>query len=396
MSVTMSDCSVLDKSSCQTRSRANNLCVCSRNPYSTIWIDELTSRRYSPYKMFRFPEKLDSLPQMRPWLLPPVHVRIKPTNICAHHCHYCAYRAGNLQLGSKMDERDQIPEAKMFEILEDLDEMEVQAVTFSGGGDPFYYKPLLSMVQWLAGSPIRFASLTNGARLVGELAEVFSSHGTWVRVSLDGWDDESYARYRGIRVGEFSRLMDNLAAFSRLGGTCHLGVSLIVDEMNVAHIGDLVERLRDIGVDSVKVSPCVISNSSKDNNAYHAAYVDQVQEQIGMLAIDQDDSSFEVFNAYHRFTERFEKDYNWCPYQQMLTVIGADLKVYTCQDKAYTEQGCLGSIRERRFRDFWFESKMNFFRVNPRLHCQHHCVANEKNLALLGFLEDEREHQYFV
>jgi len=357
---------------------------------------KLMSRRYTTYKMFRFPEKLDSLPRACSRLLPPVHVRIKPTNVCAHRCHYCAYRSDNLQLGAQMDARDQIPEVKMFQILEDLDEMGVQAVTFSGGGDPFYYKPLLSVVKWLAGSSIHFASLTNGAKLEGEIAEVFSSHGTWLRISLDGWDDESYTRYRGVRVGAFTRLMKNLAAFSRLGGACHLGVSLIIDEMNVTHIGELLERLRDNGVESVKVSPCVISNSGHENNAYHSPYIDLVREVVARMSLEFREDSFEIYNAYHHLDEKFDKKYDWCPYQQMLTVIGADLNLYSCQDKAYTSEGCLGSLRDKRFRDLWFESKENFFRVRPRLDCCHHCVANNKNLTLIEYLDGEPEHRYFV
>jgi|TARA_B100000929_G_scaffold194691_1_gene154383 MoaA/NifB/PqqE/SkfB family radical SAM enzyme len=354
------------------------------------------NRRYTPYKMFHFTEKLDSLPLACSRLLPPVHVRIKPTNVCAHRCHYCAYRADNLQLGTQMDARDQIPVIKMFQILEDLDEMGVQALTFSGGGDPFYYKPLLPVLKWLAGSPIRFASLTNGAKLEGELAEMFSSHGTWLRVSIDGWDDESYACYRGVRVGAFTRLMNNLAAFARLGGRCHLGVSLIVNRLNVTHIGDLIERLHDIGVESIKVSPCVISNSGRENNTYHAPLFDLVREEVDRLSTQLGKDSIEIFNAFHRFDDNFDKTYDWCPYQQILTVIGADLNVYTCQDKAYTDHGRLGSIREKRFKELWFESKAKFFRVRPGLHCCHHCVANQKNLALIEYLGNEPEHQYFV
>lgn len=46
-----------------------------------------------------------------------------------------------------MVERDQIPREKMLEIVSDLEEMSVGDVTFSGGGDPFYYKPLLETVK---------------------------------------------------------------------------------------------------------------------------------------------------------------------------------------------------------------------------------------------------------
>ena len=48
---------------------------------------------------------------------------------------------GDLQLGEEIDVRDSIPEDKMNEIVDDLVKMDVKAVTFSGGGEPFLYKP---------------------------------------------------------------------------------------------------------------------------------------------------------------------------------------------------------------------------------------------------------------
>ena len=59
----------------------------------------------SGMKIFHFPEKLRSLPRERGELLPPIHVRIKPTNICNHDCWFCAYRQEDFQLGETMVER---------------------------------------------------------------------------------------------------------------------------------------------------------------------------------------------------------------------------------------------------------------------------------------------------
>ena len=351
---------------------------------------------YTPYKIFHFPRKLDSLAPGSKTITAPLHVRIKPTNLCGHHCWYCAYKADDLQLGSGMVERDQIPREKMLEIISDLEEMGVGAVTFSGGGDPFYYKPLLETVKRLADSPIRFASLTNGARLSGELAEAFAHHGTWLRVSLDGWDDVSYAKYRGIRVGEYTKLMENLAAFKRLGGSCYLGISLIVDRDNATHVEDSVKRLQDLGVDSVKVSPCITSNDGKKSNQYHQPFFSTVRAQLDRLQAQAPTGSFELFDAYHELDEKFDKPYNWCPYLQVLCVIGADLKVYSCQDKAYTQEGLLGSIANQRFSDMWFDRKDKFYRINPQRDCAHHCVANKKNRMLSEYCSADPDHLFFA
>ncbi len=81
-----------------------------------------------------------------------------------------------------------------------------------------------------------------------------------------------------------------------------------------------------------------------------------------------------------------------------LTVNGADEVVYTCQDKAFTQQGRLGSIKERSFRDFWFseENRARVYALDPSQSCNHHCVTHGKNLAIHDVLSIDPEHGAFV
>jgi 2-iminoacetate synthase ThiH len=48
------------------------------------------ARVYSSTKPFYFADRLASLRDGAP--AAPVHVRIKPTNVCNHDCYFCAYR----------------------------------------------------------------------------------------------------------------------------------------------------------------------------------------------------------------------------------------------------------------------------------------------------------------
>ena len=95
------------------------------------------SSKYSTLKIFHYQEKLDNLTLDTQEIKPPLHIRIKPTNVCNHNCWYCAYKVDYLQLGQDMVERDFIAEDKMMEIIDDCAEMGVKAITFSGGGEPF-------------------------------------------------------------------------------------------------------------------------------------------------------------------------------------------------------------------------------------------------------------------
>jgi len=144
----------------------------------------------------------------------------------------------------------------------------------------------------------------------------------------------------------------NLADFAARDSNCALGASIIVDQRNASHIAELSQLLKSCGVSHIKVSACVISNGADENDAYHASFSGVVRDGIA-AAKALEDESFTAVDHYHDLAGRFEKSYTRCAFTHFLTVIGADCKVYTCQDKAYTESGLLGSIKDRRFRDFW-------------------------------------------
>jgi len=152
-----------------------------------------------------------------------------------------------------------------------------------------------------------------------------------------------------------------------------------------------------MGVNSVKVSPCIVSNDGAVNNAYHQPIFDQVKESTRKAVADFSDGHFEIFDSYHALDDKFKKDYDWCPYLQILPVIGADLNIYPCQDKAYNlEDGLIGTIKNQRFKDFWFSDKNKFLKINPSVNCNHHCIANEKNKMVLEYLYADSEHLSFV
>ncbi|MEK7233785.1 MAG: radical SAM protein [Elusimicrobiota bacterium] len=351
--------------------------------------------RYSSLKALRYPAQLRALAEGG--LAAPVHVRIKPINACNHHCWYCAYRADNLELGSTMELRDKIAHDKMDEIVGDLIAMGVKAVTFSGGGEPLLYPRLPQVVERLAKGGVRVATLTNGALLKGAAAEAFNRHGTWARVSIDAWDGPSYARSRGVGEDEYDKVMKNLSTFARLGSRCALGISFIVGKDNAEHIADFCRQAKEAGISSVKFSGCVVSNSGRENNEYHAVITGTVRAQLdaaGKLA----DKDFKIIDHYHALEERFDKVYTRCAYLQFLTVIGADCVVYTCQDKAYTDSGRLGSIKDRSFKDFWFsnENKARMKTLDPSRDCTHHCVSHSKNLLLEEYLGLDPDHADFV
>jgi MoaA/NifB/PqqE/SkfB family radical SAM enzyme len=349
---------------------------------------------YSSLKVFGFP---DHAALADGTLRAPVHVRIKPVNACNERCWYCAYRFADLSLGSEMNLRDRIPSEKLDEIVDDLIAMGVKAVTFSGGGEPLIYPGIAHTVRRLAAGGIRIGSLTNGVALCDDVADALAEHATWVRVSIDAADRDTYARSRRVPAEFFDRVIANVAAFAARSRRATIGFSYIVNADNAAAVFEFCRLAKSIGAHHVKLSACVVANDAAENDRYHAPVVDVVRSQIA-AARELECASFAVLDHYHAFTERFERPYVACPMLEYLTVIGADCAVYSCQDKAYTTAGKLGSIAEGRFREFWFspENQARIRGWNVQQNCAHHCTQHAKNLLLTEFRALDDDHAMFV
>jgi MoaA/NifB/PqqE/SkfB family radical SAM enzyme len=296
-----------------------------------------------------------------------------------------------------MEYKDRLPREKMLEIVDDLAEMGVQAVTFSGGGEPLIYPYIAEAVNKLGQSRIKVATLTNGSHLHENIAEAFAQYGTWIRISIDGWNAESYAKIRNVKLTEFDLVINNMINFANLNSSCVLGVNYVIDNENYNHVFEFSKLMKDVGVNHLKIMGVLVSNDGVGCNDYHDKIREEVQEQI-VQAQGLEDEKFKIIDHYHEFPERFDKQYVTCPSLQFLTIIGADSKIYSCHDKAYTELGLLGSIENRRFKDFWYseENKKRMQEINPSIDCQHHCAEHKRNLLLHEYMSVDQNHLEFV
>lgn len=361
------------------------------------------SDKYTASKIFHFDSKLKELALKK--LTPPIHIRLKPTNRCNHRCHYCCYRNNALFLGELMNETDEIPADKMKQIIADIVGMGVKAVTFSGGGEPLLYSGFSQAVEELANGNVKTAVLTNGSLLKGRAAKVLGDNATWVRVSMDAANKDDYAAARSIKKDAFGEVCENIEQFAKIKRAgCELGINFIVTQKNHKEVFEFLKMMKELGADHVKISEAVVSVEQDKNLEYVAHFRESVKEQIAKGRDLLTEDRFVIIDKIlHRpgsseGGNNYEKGYSQCLFAQCLTVIGADLNVYTCQDKAYTKSGLLGSIQDCSFSEFWSASltKEKLVNLNPKLICNHHCVAHEKNLALLDYLGTDPDHLEFV
>ena len=358
------------------------------------------SKLYTHTKLFHFTDKLGAIREGRPSA--PIHIRLKPYNRCNHRCSYCCYRSPELYLSELMDEADSIPREKMAEIVADLGAMGVRAVTFSGGGEPLCYPYFTETVEGLLAAKVKVAVLTNGSLLRGEAAEVLGRGATWVRISMDAADGETYAAIREVGPKELDKVCANIGEFARIKSEgCELGINFIVTRENHTGLPAFLERMKGLGVDHVKISEAIVSTDPEENRLYTAPILSAVKARIAEATTALQDEGFAIIDKVHDFTQaanKYTKEYAVCPVIQCITVIAADMNVYACHDKAYTRSGLLGSIRDRSFRDLWFSDDLQerLRALDPSGECDHHCADHTKNLMLLEYLGADPLHLDFV
>ena len=359
---------------------------------------------YSAVKVFHHKEVLDALERNKH--IAPFYIRLKPTNFCNHHCAYCTYGSGDTHQKTEnrdsVEYRDMIPWEKLQEIITDIGNMGVKALTFSGGGEPLTYPHIVDAAEKLREYGIDLSLITNGQLLRGKRAEAFAA-AKWVRISFDSPRADLYARLRRIPESSFHQVCENIREFSKnKNKDCVLGINFVISKTNCDYVYEAAALLKDLGVDNVKFAAVV-----ENERQYHVPIKDKVIEQIHRaekdLSAPETEASrgFRIVNNYEN--DWMDKNFTIQPFQtcytcRLVTVIAADQKVYLCHTRAYDSKAVVGDLHEQSFRTMWFskETENRLASLRPKQDCRNFCVYQERNQLIQAYFDTDMGHVNFI
>lgn len=350
---------------------------------------------YSNLKIFAHGQAIQDIGEGK--RIAPIYVRIKPTNYCNHKCYYCSYADHVLGLRDSVNRQDQIPWKKMEEILFDLADMGVKAVTFSGGGEPLVYPHIVESMESILKNGIDLSIITNGHLLNEERAEVLAN-AKWVRISFDSANAETYAKVRQLPLEAFHEVCENIRRFSKIKKKdCELGINFVINHENADQVYEMARMVKELGVNHIKYTARV----TKDLFDYHKPFKQNVIEQIHRAKEELEEDGFRIINKYESDFDSvlvFHRCYETCYVNRIFTVIAADSKVYFCHDKAYVREGLVGDLKNQSFKELWFsdETIKRYESFNPQKECEHHCVYDDRNELLNLFYSLDRNHINFI
>lgn len=271
--------------------------------------------------------------------------------------------------------------------LDDLHSAEVRSIVWSGGGEPTTHPDWLDIVKYAAMRGFEQGMYTCGGLLTAASASALASMASWVVVSLDAADAETYAAEKGVPASRFLSACSGLTAL--IGSKATVGASFLLHADNWQRADEMLTLGRHLGAHYVTFRPAI--QTAQDRPSVPTGDRSWVLQAMPALVALSNAADVELdvdrFLAYAAWTDH---GYSQCHGVQLNTTITPDGRVWVCPQRRGVS--ALGDLRRESFVDIWARHPRTFtVDAGCRAMCRLHPV-NET----LAALRTPREHEAFV
>jgi len=353
----------------------------------------MTREEYSPYKIVHNIKKLREMRKGRQ--VTPLQIQIIPSNICNLSCVFCAHRMQGHLSSQIFDDKNMMSSEKIIETLDCMQDMKIQAVHYTGGGEPTTHPQFKEILRQTFKRNIEVALVSNGVLLDKEYSELLAA-AAWVRISVDAATEDTYKGMKLARQGTFKKVCSNIGTLVAANKKAVIGAGFVVNNKNYKEIFDAAVLCKEMGVHNFRISAAF----NPKGFSYFDSFMEEARE-LSQKAEELSDKNFTVFNLFGgRIKDLFEgeNDYSFCPIKELSAYIGADYNVYTCCTLSYNEKGVIGSIKRQNFKQLWNseEKRTHFKNLIPSRDCRFPCLYKSKNEFINYCLMDRPNHMNFI
>ncbi len=351
---------------------------------------EIDVRQFSSDKI------LKHLDRVNEWLgggnPSPITVELDMTNICNHRCPECSgwYFRNRT--------RDYLPNGLAKNIIRQLAKAKVRGLIFTGGGEPLCNPYTPEVVSMAKGLGLDVGFITNGSLLNEKNIEILLKSCTWIRISLDAANKETFKKVHGMNGSMFNKIVDNIRLLvrlkSELDSSATIGVGYLTCDYTVSKMFEMVKFSKDLGVNYLQFRPMQMHNNG--NFIYHKTDINKrIHKCLG-----ESTDKFNVVYSKHKYDmmgeENYGRNYDKCYGHQFATVISADGKMYVCCHTRGNEKYCIGDLRKNTFNEIWNSKIKKEVTENIDFEdCIPLCRDNTFN-QILWNIKQPREHINFL
>lgn len=173
----------------------------------------------------------------------PITADIFLTNYCNNKCPYCTYARWELPNGTKA-----MTYEEFITYAEKMRSIGVQGFILTGGGEPTICPDFQKITGWLEDNGLHYGINTNFNNLVYFKPD-------YLKVSLDGYDEDSYEKSRGVR--RYSKVIENIKAYAEWkkehSPKTSLGIQWMATDVEGVH--KFYEANKHLDVDYISFRP---------------------------------------------------------------------------------------------------------------------------------------------
>lgn len=344
----------------------------------------------------------------------PVLVEVDPSNICNHGCTFClsSYVHARATGDFSTSNRATMPEDMLFSLCNDLIDLKVKAINWTGGGEPTVNPALGKVINFVGrNSEIKMGAFTNGT-LIHKfgLLDILVDNLVWVRFSIDAGTAETYNNIRRTRAGsDWNRMMDNLNMLIQTrrnnGSKLKIGVGFVITPDNCHEIVDFARGFVDMDVDYCQYKPEIVNREREGGLQrtieFWKGFVEQSLAEAESILGEKFQINGYKLNDLTNDTEFYGRTYKKCLGSQIQPCVGADGHVYVCTNHRGYSDCSYGSLYERSFIDIWNDvAKRNkvMHRINEVerfCNCTKLCKPHESN-KMMWYISENRNDSEFI
>lgn len=327
----------------------------------------------------------------------PIYMEASPAGACNHRCTYCGL--------DFMDYQPRYLDTGLLrERLSELGELGLRSIMYAGEGEPFLHRDMAALINHTEKSGIDVSVTTNGVLLKKEVTDDILGNTEWIKVSINGATQDTYAKIHRCRPEDFDRVIENMSYAAELrknnGYSCTLGMQLLLLPENCHEAVTLAELARDIGMDYLVIKPYSQHPQSKTTIYSSIKYSDY--EYLADELAKFNTSDFSVIFRIHTMKkwDEGERSYSRCLALPFWSYIDAGGNVWGCSIYLGDERFLYGNIYEQSFREIWEGEKrlQSLCWVQEKLDvsdCRVNCRMDEIN-RYLWELKNPPAHVNFI
>lgn len=326
----------------------------------------MSSSRITPSKVFAHLDRLEAW--KRGEKPAPVTIEWDLSNRCYLGCQSCHFAhthtkgpwtRKNRVLPTAYDSTGDLADPVLVKhAIREMAEAGVRGIVFTGGGEPTTHPDWLELAEEAHLRGLDVGMYTAGGLISEEKAEKFAHIATWVVVSLDACDRETYQQEKG--VDGFDRACQAVSALS-LEYSATVGVSYLLHAKNWHRASEMLALARELGATYTTFRPTI--ETSPDNPAVCTVDRQWITDAFGedpnsgrestLRQIAQEPDVELDIQRYYDYRDWSGRSYATCHGIKLNATVTPDGRVWVCPQRRGVEGSEIGDLRKESFQKLW-------------------------------------------